>query len=1018
MKKRALSLILALTMIAVMAVVGIGAISIEPGLQPVSAQTNMTAAPFDKMPRTFDAVIHLPTTYADRAGVIVGNYWGGDACISFEINAGGLPRLYYQDEAKTVYNHVFNEVDIRSDKPVRLTLVQDPAAKTITCYVNGEAKQALDCAAGFPDEIIPTQAQMIGGDFRDGNGQSFKGTIYKVNLYSDALTADQVASGNGTGLMAAYDFTQAEAGKDLSGNGYDLGGKLNIVVPPMTGLVSEANKPVKAASPLSAMPRTFDAIVKLPTTFADRAGVIIGNYTDGSTSAISFEIQAGGIPRLYYQEGSTTWNHLFNEVDMRSDVPLRLTLVQDPAAKTITCYINGEAKQTLNCADGLPDEIITAQEQMIGGDFRGGNAQFFKGTIYQAAIYSDALTADQIASGTGTGLLAEYDFTAAADQHIDLSGNGYDLTGTLNILDPDAYVEPEINEGMTFDAAMLYQTNEDGYTDAPYTYSAWVYLSKTVSGRGGVIFGNYQNGGIPCVSIEISDAGAPRFYHINLSGSVTDLKFADADIRTGEGAHLAFTVTDVVACYVNGEPVGEKPIGEFETLATEMTLGVGGDLRGGNAQYFKGKIREIALFEDALTPLEIDTLYKKGAAAVGKDLVAHYDLTKAEAGKDIEDLSGNNYTVFADPRFFTDKEPVGEYAYSFAFIGDTQNLNEKFPDDFNKIYDWLAANKDEKKIQHVFGLGDITNSDTDKEWKTALDGISKLDGVIPYSLVRGNHDSTAQFTKTFGTDVYKNQFEGFYNDTLANSWRTFKAGSVDYLFITLDYGANDDVLNWASEVITSHPDHKVLITTHCYLFHDGTTLDEGDICPPSNSGGTNNGDHMWDKLISKHANIVLVVSGHDPWDTIVKKQTKGDNGNTVTQVLIDPQTVELGGPLGMVAMFYFSEDGSEIEVEYYSTVREKFFMLENQFKMTIPPMEVKPAETEPAETAAPETEAAETDAPAADTPSETSAPAETNAPAVSAPKESGNTGIIIGVIAAVVVIGGAAGIIIAKKKKG
>ena len=100
MKKRALSLILALTMIAVMAVVGIGAISIEPGLQPVSAQTNMTAAPFDKMPRTFDAVIHLPTTYADRAGVIVGNYWGGDACISFEINAGGLPRLYYQDEAK------------------------------------------------------------------------------------------------------------------------------------------------------------------------------------------------------------------------------------------------------------------------------------------------------------------------------------------------------------------------------------------------------------------------------------------------------------------------------------------------------------------------------------------------------------------------------------------------------------------------------------------------------------------------------------------------------------------------------------------------------------------------------------------------------------------------------------------------------------------------------------------------------------------------------------------------------
>lgn len=812
----------------------------------------------------------------------------------------------------------------------------------------------------------------------------------------------------------------------LYNDGYDIGQSVNITVKEeviLNGLVSATNKPVKTAAPLNVMPRTFDALVKLPTSFAERAGVIVGNYTDGSTSAISFEIQAGGIPRLYYQEGSTTWNHLFNEVDMRSDdAPVRLTLVQDPAAKTITCYINGEAKQTLPCADGLPEEIIPAQEQMIGGDFRGGNGQFFKGTIYQASIYSDALTADQIAAGEGTGLIASYDFTTEADQHIDLSGNGNDLVGELNIYDPYAYsqAEPEFEEGLTFTEAMLYQTNEDGYTDAPYTYSAWIYIPKSVTGRAGVIIGNYLGSGVPCVNIEITAGGVPRFYHIDLNNTVTDLTFSETDVRLSDWVHLAFTVSDVVTCYVNGEPVGERPIGEFETLATEMTMGIGGDLRVGNAQYFKGRIKEIALFEEPLAPADIRTLYKNGVAAVDEDLVAHYDLTNAEAGKDIEDVSGNGYTAFADPRFFTDKEPVGEYAYSFAFIGDTQNLNEKYPDDFSKIYDWLAANKDEKKIQYVFGLGDITNSDTDKEWQTALDGISKLDGVIPYSLVRGNHDSVAQFTKTFGTDVYKNQFEGFYNDELANSWRTFKAGSVDYLFITLDYGANDDVLNWASEVITSHPDHKVIITTHCYLFHDGTTLDEGDICPPSTSGGTNNGDHMWDKLISKHANIVMVVSGHDPWDSIVKKQVKGDNGNTVTQILIDPQTAELSGAMGMVAMFYFSEDGSEIEVEYYSTVREKFFMPENQFKMTLPPIEVAPAETEPVETAAPETAAPETaapetDAPAANEPAETNAPASDPAPI--ADKDGGSVGIIIGVVAAVVVIGAAVGVIIAKKKK-
>ncbi|MBR3998323.1 MAG: hypothetical protein IKI93_08270, partial [Clostridia bacterium] len=227
----------------------------------------------------------------------------------------------------------------------------------------------------------------------------------------------------------------------LYNDGYEIGQSVNITVKEEVivngGLISEVNNTIKTAAPLDVTPRTFDALVKLPTSFADRAGVIIGNYTDGGTSAISFEIQAGGVPRLYYQEGSTTWNHLFNEVDMRSDLsPVRLTLVQDPAANTITCYINGEAKQTVACADGLPAEIIPTQEQMIGGDFRGGNAQFFKGIIYKASLYSDALTADQVASGNGTGLIASYDFTTGADEHVDLSGNGYDLVGEMNIIQP------------------------------------------------------------------------------------------------------------------------------------------------------------------------------------------------------------------------------------------------------------------------------------------------------------------------------------------------------------------------------------------------------------------------------------------------------------------------------------------------------------------------------------------------------------------------------------------------------
>ena len=199
------------------------AYSFTEGLVSDPQKPVKTARALEQMPRTFDVIVQLSPNYEERAGVIVGNYAGSSAAISFEVQAGGLPRLYYKDEAENVYDHVFENVDMRSKTPVRLTLVQNPASKTITCYIDGKEVGRMDCAEGFPDALIPSNEQMIGGDFRGGNGQYFKGTIYKVDLYSDALTADQIASGNGTGLLASYDFTtEANKSADLSGNGYDL----------------------------------------------------------------------------------------------------------------------------------------------------------------------------------------------------------------------------------------------------------------------------------------------------------------------------------------------------------------------------------------------------------------------------------------------------------------------------------------------------------------------------------------------------------------------------------------------------------------------------------------------------------------------------------------------------------------------------------------------------------------------------------------------------------------------------
>ena len=131
------------------------------------------------------------------------------------------------------------------------------------------------------------------------------------------------------------------------------------------------------------------------------------------------------------------------------------------------------------------------------------------------------------------------------------------------------------------------------------------------------------------------------------------------------------------------------------------------------------------------------------------------------------------------------------------------------------------------------GLGDITDKDQDAEWQRAAAAFRKLDSAgIGYSLVRGNHDSTAKFNNTFKISAYSQSFDSKFN-ILENTYRKFEVNGIKYLVFTLDFGASDSVLNWVSKVIESNLDYNVIITTHAYLYRDGTTLDSNDVGPPT-----------------------------------------------------------------------------------------------------------------------------------------------------------------------------------------
>jgi predicted phosphodiesterase len=347
-----------------------------------------------------------------------------------------------------------------------------------------------------------------------------------------------------------------------------------------------------------------------------------------------------------------------------------------------------------------------------------------------------------------------------------------------------------------------------------------------------------------------------------------------------------------------------------------------------------------------------------------------YELSKAQPKSDIPDASGNGYDMTYSRFFLTENEMNAiraedeyEYEYAIAFLPDIQYMTQSYPGSLQIMIDYLVEKGKTKNIQYVLGLGDITNSNTATEWSTILRQTNRLNGYLPYALTPGNHDGINSGGKEVLDNIYAKKTGhyyqlvekngGFFNeDSVRNTYHTFTVGEIDYLVIALDFGATDDILTWAGELLNSHPNHRAIILTHGYLNSDGTTLDSNDYASPDTYvRSLNSGEDIWEKLVSKHENIAMIVSGHMHHDTIVVTPREGDAGNTVYQILMDPQSTckKLGG-LGAIGMMYFTADGNHAKVEYYSTVFDKYFAESNKaIKLTF-------GEDEPEETTAPETE--------------------------------------------------------------
>ena len=82
-----------------------------------------------------------------------------------------------------------------------------------------------------------------------------------------------------------------------------------------------------------------------------------------------------------------------------------------------------------------------------------------------------------------------------------------------------------------------------------------------------------------------------------------------------------------------------------------------------------------------------------------------------------------------------------DYDYSFIIFPDIQLMTNYNPAKLNKQIQWVADHKEERKIAFAFFDGDLSDFGQKEElYIVASNAMSRLDNIVPYCFVPGNHD--------------------------------------------------------------------------------------------------------------------------------------------------------------------------------------------------------------------------------------------------------------------------------------
>jgi len=321
---------------------------------------------------------------------------------------------------------------------------------------------------------------------------------------------------------------------------------------------------------------------------------------------VNYQVSGGTDPKVLSDTlvSQNAWHHVV-VVYTLSDQRLRM-------------YIDGFKQADTT---GIPSPAAGATANLVIGKDGSSGSYAFHGKIDDVAMYNRALSLSEIQQlnspcgsvDIASNIITQYDFSGNAN---DLSGNNHHGTAsggatlTMNrfYIASNAFAFNGASSTITVpDASALRLNNTD------FTISAWIYQDGSVPGNAAILSkrtGSGQNGYI--FNIGGFSSVPPGRLSFNVSGGIDPKAISDSVFTAYFWHHIAVVYdlsSETMLIYIDGLLNSATPGIPSPNAATVANLEIGSD-GAGNPYFFNGKIDDLRIYNRALSPCDMDSLFK------------------------------------------------------------------------------------------------------------------------------------------------------------------------------------------------------------------------------------------------------------------------------------------------------------------------------------------------------------------------------------------------------------------------